>query len=350
MAKRIRITDDGWRFLVAVLKAAGYGATSDGWKFEPWNSLAQEMYQLENPAGNPNGTALASIKRRIQRLCPSDDPSAAEPTIETIAKLDGLNLRAVHEANEPLFKSIVDPKSHRISARLLLLRVTTSNAGETKPEDEFSLKDEAPLASSWKGSPQVAVLVSPFAGNSLIGFEPVENAVQVRAGQAIRIKVKLGAPAYLYVFWIRPNGEVQPACPWTSGEWEKFSEENEVPLMSLELPKRDKNGDVEDWTLEESAGLETLVALTRKRPLSPNERLSLKENFQQLSSIARLPIFPGVHVHVFRGKGAGARIKIAKRKTKDAATTRHTEIEERLIAWCDFASCLSFVNPGKANE
>jgi hypothetical protein len=350
MPNRIPISDDGWRFLVALLKAAGYADSNDGWDMRGRMTLKREFHRLEFPEVAPNEKQLTNVALRMDRLCPHHSKHAAtERTIEFLAKLEGLNDPEVHKSHGSLFRGVLD-KNEKISLRLLLLKLAASVEDGTEPEvDEHHsvLNDQQLAQPSWTGSLQLEVFVASLGGKDRIGFQPVEEAPSVHFGQSILIKAKLSEPAYTYVFWIGPSGEVQPVFPWTLDEWDQPFDEREAPLSNLELPLRDATGKFDNWTLESVAGLETLVAFARRRCLTPSERNSVKADFGQLAPVRRLEIIPGVHIHTFHRNNAGTRIKIKDGKIQDVALARHLEIEKRLALWCEAATCFSFVNVGK---
>jgi serine/threonine protein kinase len=86
----------------------------------------------------------------------------------------------------------------------------------------------------------------------------------LKAGDQVRVEVKLNRAGYAYVVWIDTKGEVGPVYPWVRGKWERRRQE--APVTELHLPEVD--GKWKWWENKPGkAGLETLVLLVRETPL-----------------------------------------------------------------------------------
>jgi serine/threonine protein kinase len=83
------------------------------------------------------------------------------------------------------------------------------------------------------------------------------GALPIKAGDKFCIVAELNRPAYLYVFWVRADGEVEPAYPWKPGDWASRPPA-EQPISNLRIPPEP---DQFFKMPEGTRGMETLVLL-----------------------------------------------------------------------------------------
>jgi serine/threonine-protein kinase len=108
---------------------------------------------------------------------------------------------------------------------------------------------------------------------------PVDSVTQpvlpVKNGELMRIQVSLTRPAHMYLFWIRPSGEVEALHPWPAGAegvpmpppLQDVS--NKVTSPPLDMAPQKVGG----WEMNGRSGLETVLLLARDAPISETLRL-----------------------------------------------------------------------------
>jgi class 3 adenylate cyclase len=101
------------------------------------------------------------------------------------------------------------------------------------------------------------------------------------ASDRLHLEVQLDQPAFLYLIWIVPSGEVIPVYPWRSGDWTAI--EGKEPLAKLIYPSEDSEGIRMKENIE---GREVFLALARATPLPAD--YDLKGAISRC--IAKLPI------------------------------------------------------------
>jgi hypothetical protein len=103
------------------------------------------------------------------------------------------------------------------------------------------------------------------------------GALPLSARDQFCLTAELNRPAYLYILWIDPDGDVWPAYPWEPGDWTKRPAE-ERTVQRLRRPEElDKT-----YRLPRgSSGMVTLVLLARETPLPAD--------FDLLTALGKLP-------------------------------------------------------------
>jgi hypothetical protein len=81
-------------------------------------------------------------------------------------------------------------------------------------------------------------------------------------GDRVRLEVRLDKPAFIYLLWIAPSGDVIPVYPWKSGDWEVIREH--LPASRLLYPSENSDGVPMKENVE---GREVFLALARSTPL-----------------------------------------------------------------------------------
>ncbi|MBN9119320.1 MAG: DUF4384 domain-containing protein, partial [Planctomycetes bacterium] len=88
------------------------------------------------------------------------------------------------------------------------------------------------------------------------------DALPIKHGDHIKVPVQLDRPAYLYVFWVDPDGETFPIHPWRDGWGTRPNKE--APVSGLVLPEG------RDYTIDPNkptVGVTTMVAFASPEPL-----------------------------------------------------------------------------------
>jgi hypothetical protein len=367
MAKKLQLTPEGWLLLISLLEAAGYASRGqENSDLIVRKKLKEDFFHilypkaalfedLDDEGKEGRSIALDSIAAKIQRLRPNHPRGAVgDTTLRILSRLSGLNDPQIHrnEITKPFFSEILDPETGRIDYLRFFRRLTIPGwkAGATYDQvvsdGGLILKDECQPS---VGAPPVLdlqVLLASSRGKTPLAFHQVSEAVPVSGGQVLMVRATISRPAYLYAFWVRPDGEVQPIYPWVPGKWNLMAVSKELALSSLELPRKDAAGEFDSWKIGKTPGLETLVVAARSGCMSTHEGLGLREDFQKLKPVHRIKIFPGPHQYTFGGRTAGTRIEFHGGKIVDSVAQRHGEIEKRLAIWFETGACLSFLNAG----
>jgi class 3 adenylate cyclase len=88
------------------------------------------------------------------------------------------------------------------------------------------------------------------------------DLLPLHSGDRVRLEVQLNRPAFLYLLWIAPSGEIVPVYPWQNGNWASI--ENQEPVSQLIYPSKDSTGFPMKPNVE---GREIFLALARSTPL-----------------------------------------------------------------------------------
>jgi hypothetical protein len=113
---------------------------------------------------------------------------------------------------------------------------------------------------------------------------PLEDALPLREGDAIRVDVYVNRPAFLYVLWIAADG-VTPLYPWTPGSWD-VPASPQVPVRHVSLPQALDEG----WPMKPSQGMETILMLASEQPIDTVELRQTLEDFPVPRSSASLQL------------------------------------------------------------
>lgn len=169
-------------------------------------------------------------------------------------------------------------------------------------------------------------------------FLPVaHDLLPVKSRQMLRIYIKSNRPAFLYVFWISPNGTVKFVFP---GDDEAPEQERAF----LALPSATK-GDVKAWKFDNTPGLETLVVLAREKPMSLIERnkmrtqMRLEEKLPNVAKIEPEP-YPFDLADFIRSRGIDCR----EVTFSNPVLPRHQAVASQFGGVYDAGRCLSFLH------
>src|SRR5262249_31352907 len=85
------------------------------------------------------------------------------------------------------------------------------------------------------------------------------GALPLRPGDRFRLEAEVTPPAYLYLFRVDTDGDVQPLYPWRGGDW-GTRPAAEAPRARLALPEK---ADGAYRFPDSDEGMETLVLVAR---------------------------------------------------------------------------------------
>jgi hypothetical protein len=88
-------------------------------------------------------------------------------------------------------------------------------------------------------------------------------ALPIKTGDHFKVSVQVDSPAYLYVFWIEPDGEATPLYSWNPARW-GGRPVTEKPVAHLSLPD---GGDFTPDPKRPLVGVTTIVAFASPEPL-----------------------------------------------------------------------------------
>jgi hypothetical protein len=169
------------------------------------------------------------------------------------------------------------------------------------------------------------------------------GALPLKPGDSFCIEAELNRPAYLYVLWIDPDGEVGPVYPWRPGHWEARPTQ-EQPVRRLRRPQAlNKYYEIPKGT----PGMETLVLLARATPLSPEVDLR--------AELGRLPRQTGrdLRAMVWFEDGAvvrdepGRMPRFDEKDQDDPVLATQERIRARLGRHFTYTRAVSFANQGR---
>ncbi len=105
-----------------------------------------------------------------------------------------------------------------------------------------------------------------------------EGVLPARSGQRVLIEARLNQPAYVYLIWLDSQGTPIPLYPWNQERIEVttiISPPDQEPKQSVSSPTVDLDeGKLKGWKLDKNLGLETILLLARREPLSEGTDLA----------------------------------------------------------------------------
>jgi serine/threonine-protein kinase len=117
------------------------------------------------------------------------------------------------------------------------------------------------------------------------------GALPARSEEQVVVEARLNEPAYVYLLWLDGQGDVSPLYPWNdlSIDHDLAARPPEAPPQQVVYsPTVSKRGDAaKGWKLDAQDGLETVLLLARRTPLSAEVHLA--------DLIGRLPPAPLRH-------------------------------------------------------
>jgi len=172
-------------------------------------------------------------------------------------------------------------------------------------------------------------------------IEPVPisdpDALPVKSGGAMLIDVELDEPAFIYLIWINPKGEILPLYPWNN-ETLEITDIKQPPPVRRATKRIFSPLLGRSWTFGDRNGAETVILLAR--------RSALPENIQLAKSLTSPPIpkfdNPTDHIVVRipisdAKNGASATPGSESNKTAPAAYFEPLKQHFDLIEACQFA-------------
>ncbi len=232
-------------------------------------------------------------------------------------------------------------------------RTTPADAPVVEPRE----RSDAPVVEPLEGS--VDVLVYESARPPTEKFEQARRrqairlkdrlALPLRKWDWIRIEAKMNRPAYLYVLWIRADGQVDPLWPWITPDPERATTWTdprgaERPRQELKLPK-DAYPDISGVPLgEEPPGVVTLLLLAREQPLSDAEVTELAD---LLASWKRKPATDEVFAVWLENARFVDRIKLGKGGDISSAEEQTLTVMRQIHERFGYVRGVCFSNQGK---
>jgi hypothetical protein len=129
---------------------------------------------------------------------------------------------------------------------------------------------KSPAEASLDGELIIVVRSAGGTKNSLLVEEP--GALPVRAGDSMSVEVHFNQPAFTYLIWLDCTGRAVPLYPWNY-------DSIEVEDLNQPPPARRPSRVVINptlgtgWRFGQRGGLETVLLLARRTPLSEDTRL-----------------------------------------------------------------------------
>jgi hypothetical protein len=209
--------------------------------------------------------------------------------------------------------------------------------------DELERALRAPL--------QLEVYVAPPGAQQLSDFRLLTSGVPpVHGNDQLRIHVRCRRRAFLYLCWITPKGQAEPIYPWDPPRWDRRAVGEEEKQMDLTLPLSKLA-----WKFEKTPGLETLLVLARKQPLTKVDEANFRDGLSSLpkSSPGRsIPPGPFELDLLAQAAPAGSRPIHGRPQAglklnyggDDPVSQRHAALAASLRAGFRAARCLSFLN------
>jgi class 3 adenylate cyclase len=120
---------------------------------------------------------------------------------------------------------------------------------------------DAPPTVSIRGTAEIRVFNPdvPERNDRSISYP---SLLPLRPGDQVRFEVRLDRPAFLYLLWVAPSGDVIPVYPWKQGDWTRV--EDQRPVSRLIYPAEDSDGFPMKPGVE---GREVFLALASPSPL-----------------------------------------------------------------------------------
>ena len=198
------------------------------------------------------------------------------------------------------------------------------------------------------------VLVAPAGSTDRTSFHSISSAgmLPVHPGQRALLHIKPSRPAYLYVLWVTPAGQMQPLFPWVAEDPRKIASVENILRPELLLPPHDS------WKIEDVPGLETLVALARGKPLDEQTLREIARNApRKLPAVdfaASVSVDDDMVALAEHVRGPSLRLGVKKEDRLpvldpvDQVRVRHASIAGNLRDYLEAGVCMSFRNAGVA--
>ena len=186
----------------------------------------------------------------------------------------------------------------------------------------------------------------PVAGRTQYLRLNTFGALPLKLDDQFKVVVKVAPAAFLYVFWVEPDGTVAPVYPWDSEkEWGSRPSE-EKPASELQLPSATQN-----WTItNDLSGVATLIVLARPTRLDVSDDV-VRGWFTGLPPIP-LPEGEGTaaiwfnnYVRVTDDPDRGPFLK--RVESADMFQRWQSAFQEKVSAVASFESSVSFARMGR---
>lgn len=192
------------------------------------------------------------------------------------------------------------------------------------------------------------LLVCPTSGQTISARR--QGTLPVKKGVRIRIQCVLNEPMHLYLIWITSTGDPQPLYPWAPGNWQSLTEQPVRDRLSLPL-----TGGPTEWVVDTPAGVETLLLLGSRLPLSLEclEAMSARlGNVSRLQNLPHpeLPCLLRFQKEPHQRENSELRLNFTppagSGQKRDPIVKFHEQLRQQLGQHCDLVHAFSFTNTG----
>lgn len=120
---------------------------------------------------------------------------------------------------------------------------------------------------------ELRILIRPAAPGKEILPVDQAGALPVRAGDRMQLEIRLNQPALPYVVWLDCEGRVVPLYPWNVDDAEVTDVNEPPPVMRPTKVVLSPMTIGKGWRFGKQGGLETVLLLARRSPLTQDVRL-----------------------------------------------------------------------------
>jgi hypothetical protein len=204
----------------------------------------------------------------------------------------------------------------------------------------------ATVAANYRGTINVRVWDPAHPGRKHLRLNQ-PGALPLRAGDLVRIEGEVRPAAYLYVVVIDPAGRAQPLYAWKPGQW-AGRPADEKPCEKLALPEAPDGA----WTVDPGpAGMETLLLLARREPLTKEEEAELNRTLagfgpQQEQTPQSVVWFENGE-EVTKADGGEGSFGFDDKKIDDPVLRTQALLKEKLKPLFPYTRAVSYANAGK---
>jgi serine/threonine protein kinase len=283
--------------------------------------------------------ALSDLVMRLLAKNPAGRPPDAEVVARSLRALEGG--AEVPGTSQPRDTGVARPRSHRrwLPALAAAVGLVVLGLGVAA----WRLHEPPPPLAPLKGYVDVRIYEekNPHRQNLYLNDT---GALPLKAGDQFCIEAELNRPAYLYVLWIDPDGDVHPAYPWEPEEWSRRPSV-EQPVARLRCPEA---LDAFYKLPAGRPGMHTLVLLARDTPLEPGVDLQ--------AELGKLPPQEekDLRASVWFENGRVVKVEANRQprffdaqKSNDPVLQTQQRIRERLQRQFTYTRAVSFAHQGK---
>jgi hypothetical protein len=222
--------------------------------------------------------SLSALIVRLLAKSPDDRPASASVAADALRALEQGEVTTIDDRPPP------PSKARRRTALAALLTAAVAGTAALVLLGLWAFRTHAPTASPATEPVATSPAVPPPTREPSEGYVDVivwrtaggvarrlrltdGGALPLHPGDQYRVEAKVTPAAYLYLFRISTEGEVDPVYPWQPGTWGTRPAE-EAPRDDLSLPARADKG----YTIKgDREGMETWLLLARPSPLDADD-------------------------------------------------------------------------------